>query len=153
MTKAKKDGGLILGDGDEDKKIKWVDWESVWEFKSTGFVEQSDTEGAKWTAGLITGATHCPYCAHSMCLRNTCRWLENREGGTRSWRLRPSVPGKDSMPNELSSQGWQGQREQVCAPGQSSLFGKGIQIHLPDLTQYALLSRGEEARLWDKGQK
>lgn len=48
VTKAKKDGGLILGDGDEDKKIKWVDWESVWEFKSTGFVEQSDTDTDCW---------------------------------------------------------------------------------------------------------
>lgn len=58
VTKAKKDGGLILGDGDEDKKKKkWVDWENVWEFKSTGFAEQSDTEGAKRAAGLITGAT------------------------------------------------------------------------------------------------
>lgn len=90
------------------------------------------------------------------CLLNTCHLMESREwaGG-----FLPTSPQKKRISNSPHLTKLAEKEEAgVCPIAEAVFLARedivlGLQIHLTDLLQYVLLSRGEEIRSWDESQK
>lgn len=110
---------------------------------------------------LLLGPVLCRILGQSTyiqykCLLNTCRLMEGREwaGG-----FLPTSHQKKSISNSPHLTKLAEKEEAGVCPRAEAVFLAredivlGLQIHLTDLLQYVLLSRGEEIRSWDESQK